>query len=237
MQLPLAIAFPDTATLDSFNPGPNGLLLELLHRCANLQGEPQLYCWGDAGLGKTHLLQATCRAASENGYSSCYLPVSELLEYGPQSLDGLEAVRLLALDEVDRLAGRDEWERALFSLINRCRAAGGCLLLAARANIGELAWALPDLVSRLAWGPVFQVRPLTDAGKLDVLQARARRRGIELNDEVGRYLLTRYPRDMRYLCEQLDTLDRASLAAQRRLTIPFIKEVLNQGKGENQGKD
>lgn len=236
MQLPLAIEFAETATFDSYIPGPNALLFKLLQQCAELQGERQLYCWGSAGMGKTHLLQATCRAASGNGLSSCYLPVSQLLEYGPGSLDGLEAVRLLALDELDRLAGRSDWEQSLFSLINRCRAADSCLLLAARANIGELDWRLPDLVSRLAWGPVFQIKSLSDADKLRVLQARARRRGIELSDEVGNYLLTRVPRDMHYLCELLDTLDRASLAAQRRLTIPFIKEVLNNAGQRAKGK-
>lgn len=226
MQLPLAIAFPETATFDSYRPGPNALLVALLRQCAVLKGERQVYCWSESGLGKTHLLQAACRAAGEQGLSSCYLPAAELIEHGPQSLDGLEAVNLLALDQLDMLAGRGDWERALFSLINRSRAGRGCLLFAAGANIGELPWELPDLASRLAWGPVFQVRALADEDKLAVLQARAARRGIELSDEAGRYLLHRFPRDMRYLCELLDTLDRASLAAQRRLTIPFIRQVL-----------
>lgn len=226
MQLPLAIEFPETATFDSYITGPNGLLLELLQQSARAAGEQQLYCWSESGLGKTHLLQASCRAAAEHGLSSCYLPLSQLLRHGAEALEGLESVKLLALDELQSIAGEALWEQALFSLINVCRAAGSRLILAARANINELPWQLPDLLSRLAWGPVFQIQSLADVDKLVVLQTRASRRGIELSDEVGNYLLSRFPRDLPYLCRQLDTLDRASLAAQRRLTIPFIKQVL-----------
>ena len=161
-----------------------------------------------------------------HGLSSCFLPLSQLLEYGREALVGLESVKLLALDELELIAGQAFWEQALFSLINECRNSGATLVLAANGNINDLPWQLPDLVSRLAWGPVFQIQSLSDTDKMQVLQARANRRGIELTDEVANYLLRRFPRHLPYLCQQLDTLDRASLAAQRRLTIPFIKEVL-----------
>lgn len=232
VQLPLNIQLPDAANFDAYVPGDNKLLLELLRQCAAGQGELQIYCWSEPGLGKTHLLQACCHGAARQGHLPCYLPLDELLKPddrrdnpGPDALDNLESVDLLCIDGVQHIAGRLAWEQAVFSLINRCRANSTRLVFAASANIHELGWSLPDLASRLSWGPVFQIKPLDDDHKLLVLQGRAQRRGIELSDEVGLYMLRRFPRDIRFLCEVLDTLDRASLAAQRRVTIPFIKAI------------
>jgi DnaA family protein len=226
MQLPLAIEFPENATFDSFLPGSNTLLLELLRRTANSQHELQLYIWSAPGLGKTHLLQAACRAAAEIGRQACYLPFDVMNQTGPQLLDGLETLDLVAVDDLDQIITAEGWQQAIFSLINRCRANNVPIVFAARSNIARLNLQLADLKSRLSWGPLFEIKELTDAEKMQVLQLRARQKSLELGDEVGRYLLSRYPRDMRQLCDLLDKLDKASLAAQRRLTIPFVKEIL-----------
>jgi DnaA family protein len=228
VQLPLNIQLPDAAFFDSYIPGDNGLLLELLRQMAQKQGELQLYCWAESGLGKTHLLQACCHLAAEQGYAPCYLPLDQFVSYPPDVLEGLEMVDILCIDDLQRIVGNAAWEQAVFSLINGCRSRQTRLVFAADANIHELPWGLPDLASRLSWGPVFQLRALDDPGKLAVLQTRARRRGIELSEDAGQYMLRRFPRDIPYLCELLDTLDRASLAAQRRLTIPFIKTILER---------
>lgn len=228
MQLPLNIQLPSVATFDSFVAGENALLPELLKQAAQRQGEPQIYCWSEAGLGKTHLLQAACRFAVEEKGKAAYLPLSQLAVHPPAVLlENLEFMHLICMDDVQAIAARLEWEQALFSLINRCRAQSCRLVFAADRNIQDLGLRLADLASRLAWGPVFQLRPLPDEDKLRVLQQRAQARGMELPDSAGQYLLTHYPRELRFLCEQLDALDRASLVEQRKLTIPFIKSVLN----------
>jgi DnaA family protein len=227
MQLPLNIRLPAVATFDSFIADENALLPELLRQAAQQQGEPQIYCWSEAGLGKTHLLQAACRFAVEEKRKAAYLPLSELVAYPPAVLENLEFMHLICVDDVQAITARMDWEQALFSLVNRCRAQSCRMVFAADRNIQDLGLRLADLASRMAWGPVFQLRPLPDAGKLRVLQQRARARGMELPDSAGRYLLTHYPRELRFLCEQLDALDRASLVEQRKLTIPFIKSVLN----------
>lgn len=224
-QLPLAIGLQDSATFDNFEPGANRALL---HALAS-DGEPYLYFWGPAGCGKTHLLQAACRRAGEGGAQAVYLPARELVTLSPGVLEDLEALPLLCLDDVEALGGRPEWERALFDLFNRVRDAGGRLLAAGAHAPGGLGIALPDLVSRLSWGPVFHIEALDDADKLRALQRRARCRGLELPAEVGRYLLQRAPRDMPSLFALLERLDAASLAAQRRLTIPFVRRLLDQG--------
>lgn len=227
MQLPLNIRLPAVATFDSFVAGENVLLPELLKQAAQQQGELQIYCWSEAGLGKTHLLQAACRFAVEKKRKAAYLPLAQLAVHPPAVLENLEFMHLICVDDVQAVAARDEWEQALFSLINRCRARSCRLVFAASRNIQDLGLHLADLASRLAWGPVFQLRSLPDSGKLRVLQQRAQARGMELPDNAGQYLLTHYPRELRFLCEQLDTLDRASLVEQRKLTIPFIKSVLS----------
>ncbi|MOA50116.1 DnaA regulatory inactivator Hda [compost metagenome] len=84
---------------------------------------------------------------------------------------------------------------------------------------------LPDLKSRLTLALVFQLHALSDEDKLRALQLRASRRGLHLTDEVGRFILTRGPRSMNLLFDLLDILDQASLQAQRKLTIPFLKEI------------
>jgi DnaA family protein len=229
MQIPLNIQLPEVAAFDSFIEGENGLLLKLLQQSAHGQGELQIYCWAESGSGKSHLLQAACRAAVQHGYTAAYLPLTQLLPYSPQIFENLESLNLICIDDLHGIAGLPDWEQELFSLINRCRVRGTRLVLAAVKTVNDLQLVLPDLVSRLSWGPVFQIRPLSDADKLKVLQGRAQARGIELPDAVGQYMLRHYHRELRFLCEQLDALDRASLVEQRRLTIPFIKSILSPG--------
>lgn len=155
-----------------------------------------------------------------------YLPLGEVASYGPALLDGLEQSDLVCLDDLQAVAGDPVWEEALFHLFNRLRDSGRRLLLAADAAPRELPVRLADLQSRLSLALVFQLQPLSDEDKLRALQLRASRRGLNLPDDVGRFILTRGGRSMSALFELLDQLDQASLQAQRKLTIPFLKETL-----------
>ncbi len=221
-QLTLRIGLRDSATFANFLVGGNAAPLHALQ-----QGEePFIYLWGGQGSGRSHLLQAACHAEAARGGSPAYLPFTELLRTGTGLLEGLEQMSLVCLDDLQAVAGDRTWEEALFHLYNRVRDTGGRLLAAADASPAALGILLPDFGSRLAWGPVFQLQSLDDAGKLAALQLRARARGMELSEEVGAYLLRRCPRDMHALFELLERLDQASLAAQRRLTIPFVRELI-----------
>ncbi|SVJ79973.1 Chromosomal replication initiator protein DnaA [Klebsiella pneumoniae] len=124
------------------------------------------------------------------------------------------------------LVGKREWEEGLFHLFNRLRDTGRRLLLAASKSPRELQVKLPDLKSRLTMALIFQLHGLSDEDKLRALQLRASRRGLHLTDEVGRFILNRGSRSMNSLFDLLEQLDRASLQAQRKLTIPFLKETL-----------
>ncbi|MFP5344319.1 MAG: DnaA regulatory inactivator Hda [Gammaproteobacteria bacterium] len=223
IQLPLQVTLNDNASFANFVAGENGEAL------AAVQGDTQrvIYLWGTSASGKTHLLQASCRKAAEQGLQAAYLPLAQMSELSTTVLDDLEQLALICLDDVQAVAGHAEWERALFHLYNRVRDSGARLLVAADTAPAALPITLPDLASRLSWGLVLQLRPLQDAGKLTALQQRARNRGIELPDEVGRFLLARFTRDLPGLLEFLQRLDLASLAAQRKLTIPLVRQLIN----------
>lgn len=225
VQLPLSLRLRDDATLENFLPGANGALVAAVRASAAGTGDRFLCFWGPPGSGRTHLLQAACHLAGGLELPAAYLPLGETL-LAPEVLEGLESLALVCLDDLDRVAGAAEWETALFHFYNRAREAGTVLLVAAGKPPGGLGIRLADLRSRLAWGPVYQLRPLDDGGKLALLRLRAQARGLQLEDGVAAYLLRRCARDPRDLMELLETLDRASLVNQRRLTIPFVKSVL-----------
>ena len=228
-QLSLGINLNDDATFENF------FLLDQDHKCQVLAvlrnqlvsgDEPFVYLWGPTGCGVSHLLQASCHQASTNGLQVQYLPLAELLDYTPQSLlENLEQLPLICLDDVQLVAGNTHWEEALFSLYNRVRQAHGRLLVGADCTPRELPLQLPDLQSRLGWGPVFQLQSSDDELKTLIIQFRASRRGMELSDDVARYLINRAARDLSELMACLDTLESASLEEKRKLSIPFVKQV------------
>lgn len=229
MQLPLGIKLRDEATFDNYYSGPNAAVLAMLQTLSDPGQSPVEHCvyiWGAPDSGRSHLLQAACHRMAEAGALAMYLPLREVMEHGPQLLDGMEEVDLLCLDELEVIAGHAEWEEALFHLYNRIQQRQGRLLMAATAAPRALDFQLPDLVSRLGWGLVFQLQALDDEGKQQMLKMRAARRGLQLPDEVARYILSRGARGMGELFAALEHLDQASLQAQHRLTIPFVKRVM-----------
>jgi DnaA-homolog protein len=225
-QLPLGVGLRDDATFASFLPGANASLVDRLAHQLDASGEPFLYLWGAPGTGRTHLLQAACHAASGRDLRALYLPLQELGHFPPLMLEEIERLDLVAIDDVDAVVGRRRWEEGLFHAFNRLRDAGKRLVMAADAPPRQLPVKLPDLASRLTWGVTFHVQGLDDNERLQALQLRARVRGMQLPDEVARYILHRGPRGLGELCEALAILDRASLSAQRKLTIPFVKQAL-----------
>ncbi|WP_220812930.1 DnaA regulatory inactivator Hda [Pseudomonas paralcaligenes] len=229
VQLPLGVRLRDDATFANYYPGANAAALGYVERLCEADAgwtESLIHLWGGEGVGRSHLLQAACLRFEQRGEQAVYLPLAEVADYGPELLDGLDQAELVCLDDLDAVAGRADWEETLFHLFNRLRDSGRRLLLAATASPRELPVALPDLQSRLTLALVFQLHALSDEDKLRALQLRASRRGLHLTDDVGRFILTRGERSMSALFELLERLDQASLQAQRKLTIPFLKETL-----------
>jgi DnaA-homolog protein len=225
-QLSLGIRLRDRAVFASFLPARNAEALEHLQRLAAGDGCGLTWLCGANGTGKSHLLQAVCAAAGTETRAA-YLPLAQLAAHGVGVLEGLPQLECLCLDDVDRVVGQAEWERAIFALLRESQDAGARLLLAARSPPALLPWSLPDLGSRCAAATVFQLRRLDEHEQRAALELRARLRGLELPTETWQYLQRHFPRDMRTLYELLDTLDEAAFAARRRLTVPFIRGVLH----------
>lgn len=231
-QLSLGVSLNDDATFDNFYApaqSHNAEILALLRQQVEGKSEAEafIYLWGTAGCGLTHLLQAACHHAQSLGLNMQYLPLSDLAGYAPAELFAdLGELDYLCIDQLDAVAGKPDWELALFNLYNNLRERNKGLLIAAQRSPRELPLLLEDLRSRLQWGITYQVHLLNDEDKRQALQRRARARGLELSDEVAHYILQRLPRDMNALFCQLHRLDHASLSEQRKLTIPFVKKIL-----------
>ncbi|HUQ12636.1 MAG TPA: DnaA regulatory inactivator Hda [Steroidobacteraceae bacterium] len=225
-QLTLGVQLKERATFASFLTARNVELVAHLRHVAESTSAGSTWIAGPHTAGKSHLLQAVC-AATPAGRRAAYLPLESLLPFGPAAIDGAEQLDVACFDDVQAVAGLDDWERKLFSLWNQAVEKGRTLLFAARENPAQVAFDLADLKSRLASSAVFAVRELNDEEQLEALELRARLRGFELPAETARYLQRRFPRDMRSLCEVLDTLDDAAFREQRRITVPFIKQILD----------
>jgi DnaA-homolog protein len=217
VQLPLQIRLNDNATFANFYTAENAQAVSLLQ-----SKEAFVYLWSTGAAGKTHLLQAACH----QHLNTMYLPLAEHSHWSVDIFEGLEQYAVVCLDDVQSIAGDQNWETALFNLFNRLRERHACLYITANASPTSLPIQLPDLASRLSWGVSLRLRELTDAEKVKALSMRARARGFTIADEVANYLLKHCPRDLHSLFAILDQLDDASLQAQRRISIPFIKQCL-----------
>lgn len=223
-QLALGVRLRAEAVFESFAPGLNAEVIAALR----LPNAAPLWLWGAQGSGKTHLLQAVCASAGE---TAAYFPLARSLALPPEALAGFERTRVLCIDDVDAVAGDIVWEEALFRLFNEASELQTRLIFAARAPPRQAEWSLEDWRSRAAACVVYQLRELDDEGRIEALRLRAAQRGLQLPYETSEYLLKRMPRDLRSLFDILDALDEASLVAQRRLTIPFIRDALEKHAG------
>lgn len=221
-QIPLALTLDDYASFASFTSGENFAAVEHARALADGAADT-LWLWGAAGVGKSHVLQAACRAATAAGRRAMYVALPAA---SPAILADLEQVDLLAIDDVDAVAGDAEWERALFVILNAFMSRRGALLLAATKPAAQCGFQLRDLASRGAGAVTYRLAALTDEDRVTAVRLHAAARGIELDVAAAEFLLKRVPRDMAALTHWLARLDRASLSAQRKLTIPFIREQL-----------
>jgi len=224
-QLALPLRLADHAVFASFLATGNETLVATLQNLADGGEGAGCWLWGAAATGKTHLLQAVCDRA---GDQSVYIPLGMFKGATPELLDGLASRPLICIDDIDVVSGDPDWERALFVLYNQVLEAEGRIITAAKTAPRSSNFELADLASRLTQLPTFQLHALGDDETRQALQLRAGHRGLDLPDETAQFLLSRNRRDMASLYSLLDKLDDEALRAQRRLTIPFVKEVLEQ---------
>lgn len=201
---------------DNFLPGDNFEVASEVYLAADSAGgEPVIYCWGEAGSGRTHLLQAAVAHAKTQGREAHYCTTCV-----PEDLS-----EFLAVDGVDALDG--EAQIALFSLLNRAKEGGGTLIVAGDQPPAGLA-VREDLSTRLGAGLVFQVHPLSVEQRMEAVRERGAARGMRLSEEVVCYLIAHSRRDLPSLLATLDALDEISLSRKRPVTIPLLRDLLGQ---------
>jgi len=235
-QIPLPLRLDDDATFDNFLATPeNAAVLRYLQQERREAGDDRAsgtvltdFAWliGSPGAGKSHLLQALCHQEAQKGRHVFYLSLDEVAALDPAVLDGLEAAELLCVDDLNRVAGDNKWELALFNLYNRMAVSSTRFVVSATCGPRQLTTVLADLHSRWQSAAVFEVNALDDQGKSDALRMRARARGLELSDEVTAYLMSRSGRNMTVLLERLQALDVHSMETKRRITVPLVKSLM-----------
>ena len=237
-QLALSVQLPDDETFDSFKSSDNLVVIAQLKAFIESKksqsttdasrSEPcSFYLFGSKGAGKSHLLHACSAYANTLDITSVCLSFSELKSLPVAVLDGLEYIDLICLDDLHLIAGDTAWQTAIFDLYNRVFEQGNKILITGNETAIQLNITLPDLISRLSWGFTEQIKSMSDNEKMLALQYRAQQRGVVLPDDVARFLLNRLSRNMSDLIAHLDLLDKASIREQRKITIPFIKDVLH----------
>jgi DnaA family protein len=227
-QLPLHFEFRASQTFNDFFSGANHEIVAHLQQCIIGLGEQQIFLWGRSGQGKTHLLQACCHEAQNHNLSSFYFDLSNGELPDPLMLDGLDECDVVCLDNIERIAGNAAWELAFFNFFNQHRDRGHKLIVSASSAPNAIAIQLPDLKTRLNWGLTLKIQLLTDSDRIAALIFKADQMGFEIAPQAGRFLLTHYDRDLASLWALLEKLDRASLAAKRKLTLPFLKQILDE---------
>ena len=225
-QLALPLRLADYAIFETFLAAGNEPVVDYLRSLTGAAPGQGAWIWGAPATGKSHLLQATCERFGDR---AAFLPLAELAAAGPAMLEGLDSRQLVCIDDVDRVAGNAAWERGLFVLCNGLIEAGHHLVVSAAAAPRESGIVLADLRSRLQRLATFHIQGLDEASRMEALQLRAGHRGLELPADTARFLMARSRRDMRSLYELLDKLDLEALRAQRKLTIPFVRDVLQSG--------
>lgn len=226
-QIVLPLGFQEEKTFETYFAGENEAILSILHNAAIGRGEYYIYLWGKSKVGLTHLLHACCYAAKQKGLNAIYGSLNQLTLQNGSLFENLDTTQLVCLDDFDRLAGQLSWEEKFFDFFNRMMDSKKRLILAAKRPPEKLGFHFADIVSRLKSGILFSVQDLNDTEKANALISKARDRGIILTEEIALFILHRFPRDLGTLFQILDRLDHVSLEQKRKLTLPFVRQIMN----------
>ena len=215
-QIPLALASDPARSFDSFVPGANSMALE--HLRAMHMASPPVYLWGPSGSGKTHLLQALAQRVQLQGGTVGWFGPGDTPPWTPD-----ESRTLIVFDGCEAFGPAQQ--QAAFALF--VDASARSIPVAAAGRLPPVDLPLrDDLRTRLGWGHVLALQPLTESETRATLRRDADRRGLFLSDEVMDHLLTRFERDLKHLMALLDRLDAYALVNKRAITVPLLKQMM-----------
>jgi len=226
-QLPLQFEFQSNQNFNTFYPGSNEEVINhLRHIFSN--SEQQIFLWGEAGTGKTHLLQAISQESDLQNKTSFYFCFENNALPNPEMLNGLDSFDIVCFDNIEQIAENSEWEHAFFNFFNLHRDANKKLILSAHCPPKFLPIQLPDLKTRMNWGLTLKLSTLSDEQQLNALIHKANDLGFDIPVNVGRFLMSHYARDLPSIWILLDKINHETLAAKRKLTIPFLKQIMSE---------
>ncbi|OUS29243.1 DnaA regulatory inactivator Hda [Gammaproteobacteria bacterium 45_16_T64] len=225
-QLTLSLGRKPRRDFDGFVVGGNAQLVAGLKALPGTNDRGFYFVWGEQGCGKSHLLQAQCQLTTLYKKRCIYLEAEQLMEFGPEVLDGMEHFDLVCVDDMDELIKQPGWEVGMFHFYNKLFDTNSSLLVSAKVAPRMLDITLADLKSRLCSGETYQITRLTDEAKVELMVSSAYKRGFQLTPDVAEYIIQRSTRDVSSLEAILDQLDALSLSEQRLITVPFVKKAL-----------
>lgn len=236
MQLTLNIKLRDSATFDNYLGDINSTKVSMLRQALSDELGPMAdpehpsdlfyFICGNAGVGKTHLLQAACNEIEAWGERAFYVSLNDPMSLSTGMLAGCAGFDLVCIDNIDPVLGCRDWEVAIFNAFNEVKLQGKSMIVSGLSAPGTLPFSLPDLSSRMASGITLPLQEPLDSVKSEIIRARAKLRGLDMSEEVMTYIMKRSGRGMSDLVGLMQKLDDLSLSAKRRLTVPFIKESL-----------
>jgi DnaA family protein len=222
-QLPVQFELQSTQNFSAFYPGNNKEVITHLQQLF-INKEQLIFLWGARGSGKSHLLQAACQ---ETDKTSFFFSLDKKALPPTSILDGLENIDLVCFDNIDQISGNSKWEQAFFNFFNLHRDNNNHLVLSAPCPPKYLEIQLPDLKTRMSWGLTLKLKLLSDEQLLNALTYKADVSGFEITPNVGKFLMTHYTSDLPSIWKLLNEIEQATLIAQRKLTIPFLKQIMD----------
>ena len=210
-------------TFETFHSSSNKVVIDSIKDDKN----KLLWIAGLQGSGKTHILQATINYMDNGINRLLYLPMRESKDFTPDILDNLDQFDLVAIDDIENVIGDFSWEEQLLILYEELIHTKSKILISSSDTPQGLSFKLPDLASRFSLGLVDRLKPMNEEQMIEAISLHAKVRGFNLPQDVAKYLISRVPRDVSVLVDIIKLLDYESLSKQRKLTIPFIKTVLD----------
>ena len=233
MNNPTQLIFPfqvnQKASFTSFFCSPDNI--ELMSRLADLvasKNADELIINGAEGSGKSFLMQAICNELSSSGKQFAFIPMNKAINMGVEIFQNLASLNAVCIDDLQLILSREEWETALFNLINECQQSNCSLILSFGGNQSlEDITQLPDLLSRIKRMEFMKLQAVQDECLNQALDFVSQQLGINLEKAELEFLLNHQTREFSLLVENIISLDRQAASLKRKITIPFIKETLN----------
>jgi len=230
---PTQLIFPfqvnQKASFKSFFCSPDNI--GLMSRLADLvvsKNADELIINGAEGSGKSFLMQAICNELSSSGKQFAFIPMNKAINMGVEIFQNLASLDAVCIDDLQLILSREEWETALFNLINECQQSNCSLILSFGGNQSlEDITQLPDLLSRIKRMEFMKLQAVQDEFLNQALDFVSQQLDINLEKAELEFLLKHQTREFSILVDNLISLDKQAASLKRKITIPLIKETLN----------